>query len=62
MIQSREPTTPIQVAVESLTSMSQRICPCHQAEMLSVGQMRALMKFMKLHSMTHDTSDDAPIL
>jgi len=47
MMQAIEPTRPRVCASSSLTSMSQRPSPWNQEGMSSVGQMRALMTFMR---------------
>ena len=57
--QAMEPTTPKLTAIISLISMSQRIWPCHQCCISSVGQMSGLMKFIRLEIMTQNTRLDA---
>lgn len=59
MIQTMEPTIPKLAAIMILISMSQRILPCHQCCMSSVGQMSGLMKFIRLEMMTQNTRLDA---
>lgn len=59
MMHTREPTKPKVIAIMSLTSTSQRPEPSHQFAVSSVGQMRALIKFMRLESMTQPTRLDA---